>query len=184
MSPARFGLSGVRPIPVSVVRIGHIPDENAMGVVAFVGRKGELPDLLGLLRWAGNLSEGRVEIRDNGDLALAAYLPLDTLTDASLMAVVDDIRDASMKLRHGSRLPPLGTLPKLRLGHGMALGYICPFCSLQGGVYCMESSSKKGFSTAKTTSALLTGGVSLLFTGLAKIVVEDNFLCEECGGSR
>ena len=181
MSPARFGLSGVRPIPVSVVRIRHSPDDNAISVFANLGRKDELPDLLGLMRWAGNLSEGRVGITSNGDLLLTAHLPLDTLTGASLMAVVDDIRDASMKIRHGSRLPPLGTPPKLRLGHGMALGYTCPFCSLQGGVYCMESNSKKGFSTSKATSALLTGGVSLLFTGLAKTVVEQNFLCEECG---
>jgi hypothetical protein len=136
------------------------------------------------MRWAGNLSEGRVEITSSGELLLIAYLLLDKLTGAGLMAVVEDIRDASMKLRNGSRLPPLGTPPKLRLGHGMAPGYACPFCSLQGGVYCMESSSKKGFSTSKVTSALLTGGVSLLFTGLAKMVIEENFLCEQCGVSR
>lgn len=180
MVPTR-GLSGVRPKLVSPVRILHYPDENAISVAATVGRKEELPDLLGLMRWAGNLSEGRVFITNNGDLVLIAYLPLDTLTGASLMAVVDDIHVASSSLRYGARLPPLGTSPKLKLGHGMAPGYTCPFCSLQGGVYCMESSSKKGFSTSKATSALLTGGVSLLFTGLAKTVVEKNFLCEECG---
>ena len=183
MVPTR-GLSGIRPKLYSPVRIQHFPGENAIGVLASVGRKEELPDLLGLMRWAGNLSEGRVEIRDTGELVLIAYLPLDTLTGASLMAVVDDIHVASSSLRYGARLPPLGTSPKLRLGHGMALGYVCPHCSLQGGVYCMESSSKKGFSTSKATSALLTGGVSLLFTGLAKVVVEQNFLCEECGLSR
>jgi hypothetical protein len=184
MIPTR-GVSGVKPKIYSPVRIQHFPDENAIGVFASVGRKEELPDLLGLLRWAGNLSEGRVEIRNNGDLVLIAYLPLDTLTGASLLAVVDDIHVTSSSLRYGARLPPLGTTPKLGwLGYGMALGYACPFCSLQGGVYCMESSSKKGFSTSKATSALLTGGVSLLFTGLAKVVVEQNFLCEECGLSR
>jgi hypothetical protein len=179
MIPTR-GLSGVKPKIYSPVRVSHFPNENAICVAASVGEKEELPDLLGLLRWAGNLSEGRVEIA-GGRVNLVAYLPLDSLTGESLMAVVDDIHVASSSLRYGARLPPLGTPPKLRLGHGMALGYACPFCSLQGGVYCMESSSKKGFSTSKATSALLTGGVSLLFTGLAKVAVEQNFLCEECG---
>lgn len=183
MIPTR-GLSGVRPKLYQPVRIRHFPDENAIGVFAGVGRKEELPDLLGLLRWAGNLSSGRVEITDSGDLVLIAYVPLDSLTGASLMAVVDDIHVTSSSLRYGARLPPLGTSPRLRLGHGMALGYTCPFCSLQGGVYFMESSSKKGFSTSKATSALLTGGVSLLFTGLAKTEVEQSFICEECGLSR
>jgi len=183
MIPTR-GVSGVKPKQYFPVRVVHYPDENAISVAATIGRKAELPDLLGLLRWAGNLSEGRIT-NTGHDLILLAYLPLDTLTGASLLAVVDDIHVTSSSLRYGARLPPLGTTPKLGwLGYGMALGYACPFCSLQGGVYCMESSSKKGFSTSKATSALLTGGVSLLFTGLAKVVVEQNFLCEECGLSR
>jgi hypothetical protein len=46
--------------------------------------------------------------------------------------------------------------------------YICPHCRKKGFVSTMPVKRKKGISGAKATGALLTAGVSILATGLAR----------------
>lgn len=45
---------------------------------------------------------------------------------------------------------------------------ICPHCQVKGQVYTKPVQHKKGVSGAKATGAILTGGVSLLATGLSR----------------
>ena len=46
--------------------------------------------------------------------------------------------------------------------------YICPHCQVKGQVYTKSVNRKKGVSGAKATGAILTGGISLLATGLSR----------------
>jgi hypothetical protein len=48
---------------------------------------------------------------------------------------------------------------------------ICPHCQSKGQVRTKNVARKKGVSGSKATAAILTGGLSLLFTGLSQ---EDN----------
>jgi hypothetical protein len=45
---------------------------------------------------------------------------------------------------------------------------ICPHCHSTGTVHTKEVKRKKGVSGGKATAALLTGGISLLATGLSR----------------
>ena len=45
---------------------------------------------------------------------------------------------------------------------------VCPHCTFKGQVHTKSINKKVGISGGKATAALLTGGVSLLVTGLAK----------------
>lgn len=45
---------------------------------------------------------------------------------------------------------------------------ICPHCQIQGQVRTKEVKNKVGISGGKATAAILTGGVSLLATGLSR----------------
>ncbi len=45
---------------------------------------------------------------------------------------------------------------------------VCPHCQTRGSVYTKAVTQKKGVSGGKATAALLTGGVSLLATGLSR----------------
>lgn len=46
--------------------------------------------------------------------------------------------------------------------------YICPHCQTKGRVFTKSVKRKKGVSGAKATGAVLTGGLSLLATGLSR----------------
>jgi hypothetical protein len=45
---------------------------------------------------------------------------------------------------------------------------ICPHCQMKGGVHTKNVKTKKGISGGKATAALLTGGISMLATGLSR----------------
>ena len=45
---------------------------------------------------------------------------------------------------------------------------ICPYCQTQGDVSAKRVEQEAGVSGAKATGAILTGGLSLLFTGLSR----------------
>jgi len=46
--------------------------------------------------------------------------------------------------------------------------YICPHCQEKGCVYTSQANRKRGISGAKATGAILTGGISILATGLSR----------------
>ena len=65
--------------------------------------------------------------------------------------------------------------------HGTANAQmVCPHCQTKGKVLSKPISKKAGISGGKATGALLTGGISLLATGLSR---KENFTeayCKKC----
>jgi len=57
---------------------------------------------------------------------------------------------------------------------------ICPHCQTQGTVHTKPVRQKKGISGGKTTAALLTGGLSLLATGLSRKETLTRAYCDSC----
>ena len=57
---------------------------------------------------------------------------------------------------------------------------VCPHCQEKGNVYCKAVKNKKGISGGKATGALLTGGVSMLATGLSRKEGATEAYCENC----
>jgi ssDNA-binding Zn-finger/Zn-ribbon topoisomerase 1 len=56
----------------------------------------------------------------------------------------------------------------------------CPYCHSSGTVVVQQVKKKKGVSTGKATAALLTGGISLIGTGLAKKAIVSQLTCAAC----
>lgn len=57
---------------------------------------------------------------------------------------------------------------------------ICPHCKTKGQVYTKSINVKKGVSGGKATGAILTGGLSLLATGLSREETKTEAFCEKC----
>jgi len=58
---------------------------------------------------------------------------------------------------------------------------LCPHCQTKGKVRTMQVKVKKGISGGKATGAFLTGGLSLLATGLSKKQMVTQLHCDNCG---
>lgn len=57
---------------------------------------------------------------------------------------------------------------------------ICPHCQIKGHVHTQIIEKKTGISGSKATGAILTGGVSLLVTGLSKKEKITEAYCDNC----
>ena len=57
---------------------------------------------------------------------------------------------------------------------------ICPHCQTKGSVRTKPVTKKTGISGGKATAALLTGGVSMLATGLSRKEGMTQAHCESC----
>jgi hypothetical protein len=57
---------------------------------------------------------------------------------------------------------------------------ICPHCQTQGSVRTQAEARKAGVSGGKATAALLTGGTSLLLTGLSRKQQVTQAHCDNC----
>jgi hypothetical protein len=57
---------------------------------------------------------------------------------------------------------------------------VCPHCQTPGTVRIKAVTQKTGISGGKATAALLTGGVSLLATGLARKAAQTQAHCDTC----
>lgn len=57
---------------------------------------------------------------------------------------------------------------------------VCQQCQERGHVRCKTIKNKKGISGGKATGALLTGGVSLLATGLSRKEISTEAHCSNC----
>ncbi|MGV7234944.1 MAG: hypothetical protein ACQ9ET_01695 [Nitrosomonadaceae bacterium] len=64
-----------------------------------------------------------------------------------------------------------------------ALALVCPRCQTKGNVTTRTVSAKTGFSTVKTSFAVVTGGYSTLLTGLAKKEYVAEAHCDACGST-
>jgi hypothetical protein len=60
---------------------------------------------------------------------------------------------------------------------------ICPHCQQAGGVSRRLVRRKRGISGGKAAGAVLTGGVSMLATGLSRKEDVTNLSCSNCGMS-
>lgn len=60
---------------------------------------------------------------------------------------------------------------------------ICPHCQAKGRILTKAIRQKKGVSGAKATGALLTGGVSLLATGLSRKEASTQAHCLTCNST-
>jgi hypothetical protein len=58
---------------------------------------------------------------------------------------------------------------------------VCPHCQMAGQVTVRAVSRKKGVSGGKATGALLTGGASMLLTGLSRKEPARVLSCGNCG---
>jgi hypothetical protein len=58
---------------------------------------------------------------------------------------------------------------------------VCPHCQTKGQVSTRQVKQKVGVSGAKATGALLTGGLSLLATGLSRKQQVTEARCSKCG---
>lgn len=60
---------------------------------------------------------------------------------------------------------------------------VCPHCQTVGKIHTKLMKQKKGISGAKATGALLTGGISILATGLSRKEQCTQAHCGECGST-
>lgn len=60
---------------------------------------------------------------------------------------------------------------------------VCPHCQTRGSVYVQGVTHKKGISGGKATGALLTGGLSLLATGLSRKESLTQAHCSNCSST-
>lgn len=60
---------------------------------------------------------------------------------------------------------------------------ICPHCQKTGRVHTKPVRQKKGISGAKATGAVLTGGLSMLATGLSRKEALTEAHCDNCGST-
>ena len=58
---------------------------------------------------------------------------------------------------------------------------ICPHCQAQGYVKIKRKKKKKGISGGKVMGAIVTGGWSLLGTGLSRKETVNQAKCSNCG---
>jgi hypothetical protein len=57
---------------------------------------------------------------------------------------------------------------------------VCPHCQTKGTVWTEKKQVKAGISGGKATGALLTGGLSLLATGLSRKKAVTEATCRNC----
>jgi hypothetical protein len=60
---------------------------------------------------------------------------------------------------------------------------ICPHCQTKGQVRTKKITQKKGISGGKATGAVLTGGLSLLATGLSRKEAATQAHCDKCNST-
>lgn len=60
---------------------------------------------------------------------------------------------------------------------------ICPHCQTRGRVRTTNVKLKKGISGGKATAAVLTGGVSILATGLSRKEATTRAHCDKCSST-
>lgn len=73
------------------------------------------------------------------------------------------------------------TLGEMHKGYKSNSALKCQHCGTTGKVIHRKADHKSGISGGKATGAILTGGLSLLATGLSKKVKVNEFKCKGCG---
>ncbi len=84
---------------------------------------------------------------------------------------------AAMRMRMAPAKPNAATPPPALKGDSQM---ICPHCQTKGTVTTRKVRRKAGVSGGKATAALLTGGISLLGTGLSRKETVTEAHCSKC----
>ena len=111
----------------------------------------------------------------------------------------EDVRAEAIKCRYcGSELSeqqptpaaPMPGLAKVLVSGAFAFKggakeakMVCPHCQQAGGVTTKSVKQKKGLSGGKATGAVLTGGLSILATGLSRKETVTEAHCKNCGAT-
>jgi len=112
------------------------------------------------------LCEGHADIAAHRDTPAARRVRADG--DARVRA---KIAEQAVAIRASQpTLPPTGQA-----------AIVCPHCLVQGKVNARRTRRKKGVSGGKATGAVLTGGLSLLATGLSRKERATELHCSNCG---
>jgi hypothetical protein len=82
-------------------------------------------------------------------------------------------------LRHGPKEPRFYGKPRLKRQSGDA-EIVCPHCQVRGQVVTKRVKVKRGVSGGKATGAVLTGGLSILATGLSRKEAVTRATCGNC----
>lgn len=99
--------------------------------------------------------------------------------EAQIMASGTDEQRAALRARRAQN-----EINRAVLMHGdLRSQVVCPHCMERGRVRCKEIKNKKGISGGKATGAILTGGVSMLATGLSRKEAATQAYCENCKSS-
>ena len=79
---------------------------------------------------------------------------------------------------------PAPSTPSASILHGTPKPeMVCPHCQVKGQVLSKLVSKKAGISGGKATGALLTGGVSLIATGLSRKEQQTEAHCKNCAST-
>jgi hypothetical protein len=93
----------------------------------------------------------------------------------------DDRKLRALERAYGS---DNGITPELRFRHGeLREQLVCPHCQVQGRVLTKPVTKKAGIDGAKATGAVLTGGVSVVLTGLSRMETVTEAHCANCSST-
>lgn len=107
---------------------------------------------------------------DTERVAWTSYCPVHGPADASTQAPRSAWSEIKAGLTATPTAAPRGGRPKA----------VCPHCQTVGSVTAREVKQKQGISGGKATGAVLTGGVSMLATGLSRKQKVTEMKCSNC----
>ncbi len=114
-------------------------------------------------------------------IVIAAWIT-SIVESAKLEKMAPDERDAYLETKKEAAQAAQDNMRDLQHGPVNAQ-MICPHCQSRGTVRTKRIAQKKGISGGKATAAVLTGGVSILATGLSRKEAATEAHCDNCGST-
>jgi len=105
--------------------------------------------------------------------------------------IIIAVDEAKVKAEYNkSKWSKMGTNPSPTPPTGPCMSYgqpnpelVCPHCDKKGFVLTMPIKKKAGISGGKATAAVLTGGVSVIATGLSRKDAQTQAHCKNCSST-
>jgi len=144
--------------PIYLVVLGFLVFFGFIGFSMFRGEKKHKADLAAQ---AALVEAEQARLAALSPEALAAEMAIAKANKEAEQAATQDHRNTIL---HGPLNPVM----------------VCPHCAEKGHVRTHSVTLKKGVSGGKATAAILTGGVSLLATGLSRKEDNTQAWCENC----
>ena len=114
-----------------------------------------------------------------GVLAWITFSLMRASNESKVIATGTDDERAAVHLKQEAR----AARAESRLHGALNPQIVCPHCQERGNVRCQAVKNKKGISGGKATGALMTGGVSMLATGLSRKEAATKAHCGNCGST-